>query len=62
MPLNVQIFMAVEATLSYVPGIFLRYSPFACKITAKRKKLLLLIYLGIVLMNVTFLFFRTKGF
>ena len=62
MPLNVHIFMAVEATLSYVPGIFLRYSPFASKITAKRKKLLLLIYSAIVLMNMTFLFLGLKDY
>lgn len=62
MPLNVQIFMAVEATLSYVPGIFLRYSPFASKITAKRKKILLLIYSAIVLMNMTFLFLGLKDY
>ena len=62
MPLNVQIFMAVEATLSYLPGIFLRYSPFASKITSKRKKLLLLIYSAIVLMNMTFLFLGLKDY
>ncbi len=56
MPLNVQIFMAIEATLCYVPGIFLRYSPFANKITTKRKKLLFLIYSIIVLLNMGFLF------
>ncbi len=62
MPLNMRIFMAIEATLCYVPGIFLRYSPFVNKITPKRKKLLFVIYSIIVLLNMGFLFLGLTDF
>lgn len=40
MSLGIQIFIAVEVTLCYIPGLLLRLSPFIRNLTIKQKKTL----------------------
>lgn len=51
-----RVFIAIEATLSYVPGILLRYYPFKPKLSRNQKTVLFLVYTAITLLNILLLF------
>ncbi len=38
MPLGIRVFLAIEVTLCYVPGLLLRVFPFFYQISPKQKK------------------------
>ena len=44
MPLTIRIFMAVEVTLCYIPGLLLRVFPFVPQLPSKQKKTLSIVY------------------
>ena len=56
MSIDIRIFIAVEATLCYVPGLLLRLFPFASVISEKQKKVLWIVYPALLLLNMILLF------
>ena len=56
MSLGLRIFMALEVSLCYVPGLLLRLFPFVPYISAKQKKILAVVYPLMILLNVLLLF------
>lgn len=62
MTLAIRIFMAVEATLCYVPGLLLRIVPFVQKLTSGQKRILMITYPTLLLVNMTLLFLSLKDF
>lgn len=62
MSLGLRIFMAIEVTLCYVPGIFLRVFPFKKLLSSKQKKELFVLYPAIVFLNILLLFFGLNDF
>ena len=44
MSVGLRIFMAMEVTLCYIPGLFLRIFPFASQLSFKQKKTLVIDY------------------
>ncbi len=56
MTIGARIFIAVEVTLSYIPSLVLRYSPFSRKLVTKQKKTLSIVYSIILLFNIVLLF------
>ena len=56
MPLTIRIFMAVEVTLCYIPGLLLRVVPFIPQLPAKQKKTLCIVYPILILLNMLLLF------
>ena len=62
MTLGIRIFMAIEVTLCYIPGLLLRFSPFLSKLVRKQKKTLFIVYSTIILFNMLILFFGLNDF
>ena len=58
---SLKIFMAIEVTVCFIPGLLLRYYPFQDKITPKQKKVLWGIYLAVILLNILFLMMALKS-
>ena len=51
MPLAIRIFVAVEVTLCYIPGLLLRVVPFIPQLPSKQKKTLCIVYPILILLN-----------
>ena len=62
MSLELRIFMALEASLCYVPGLLLRLFPFAPYISSKQKKILAVAYPSLIFLNMLLLFVGLSGF
>lgn len=62
MPLSLRIFMAIEVTLCYIPGLLLRVSPFFPCISSGKKKTLVSVYLILILLNMVLLFLGLSDF
>lgn len=56
MPLDLRIFMAVEVTLCYIPGLLLRAFPFYYQALPKQKRTLWILYPSIIVWNMLLLF------
>lgn len=56
-----KIFMAIEVTICFIPGLLLRYYPFKDKIMPKQKKILWGVYLAVILLNIQFLMVALKS-
>ncbi len=62
MPLSLRVFMAIEVTLCYIPGLLLRVSPFFSCISSEKKKTLVSVYLVLILLNMFLLFLGLSDF
>ena len=62
MPLFPRIFIAIEVTLCYIPGLLLRASPFFPCISSEKKKTLVSVYLIMILLNMVLLFLGLSDF
>ena len=62
MPIEICIFLAVEVTLCYIPGLFLRIFPFFSRILPGQKKTLYFVYPILILLNMFLLFFGLSDF
>ena len=62
MSLGLRIFLALEVSLCYVPGLLLRLFPFAPYISSKQKKILAVTYPSLILLNMLLLFVGLSDF
>lgn len=62
MPIGFRIFMAIEVTLCYIPGLQLRFYPFVPQMPSKQKKIIKIVYSIFVLFNILFLFSLVRDF
>ncbi|MBO5046774.1 MAG: GHKL domain-containing protein [Clostridia bacterium] len=62
MPLGIRVFLAIEVTLCYVPGLLLRVFPFFYQISPKQKKTLCIVYPILILLNMLLLFFGLSDY
>ena len=62
MSLELRIFMALEVSLCYVPGLLLRLFPFIPHISSKQKRILAVVYPSLILLNMLLLFVGLSEF
>ena len=62
MSLGLRIFMALEVSLCYVPGLLLRLFPFIPQISSKQKKMLAVVYPSLIFLNMLLLFAGLSDF
>ncbi len=62
MSLPIRLFIAIEVTLCYVPGLLLRAFPFFSRISKKQKMMLYIVYPLLIILNMCGLFFGLSDF
>ena len=62
MSLGLRIFMALEVSLCYVPGLLLRLFPFIPHISSKQKRIIAVVYPSLILLNMLLLFVGLSEF
>ena len=62
MPIGLRIFMAIEVTLCYLPGLQLRFYPFSSQMSSKQKKIIKIVYTMFTLFNALILFALVREF